>query len=180
VREIECPTYSIVDDNAENVRQPLKRQLGRAFGVEAIIEAENGQEALAQVETNRPEVIILDIMMPVMDGLEACKAIREDPDNAGVYIIMFTGRDGGLAEGLETGADIYLRKPCDIEELIAIVGKGLQECEKNRNLLAEKAATESRSQRLESDNKKLQQESFSMIDSSFPDGHADSWLDMTK
>lgn len=117
----------IVDDNREEVRQPLKRQLGRVFGEERILEAANGRMAVEMVARHRPEVIILDVMMPLMDGIEACRVIRSLPENSGTYIIMLTGREGGLPEGLEVGADVYLRKPCSFEELLAIVQKGMAE-----------------------------------------------------
>ncbi|MBF0625352.1 MAG: response regulator [Magnetococcales bacterium] len=120
-------TILIVDDNAEEVRHPMQRQLGRVYGPENILEADNGRAALEMVARHRPEVVILDIMMPVMDGIAACQAIRADVDNIGIYIIMLTGRNGGLPEGLAVGADVYLRKPWDFEELSAVVRKGLDE-----------------------------------------------------
>lgn len=121
------PKILIADDNADEVRYPIKRQLGRIYGHENILEAVNGQIAVEMVTRHHPDVIILDIMMPVMDGIAACQAIRADSDNIGIYIIMLTGRDGGMPEGLAVGADVYLRKPCAFEELIAMVKKGLEE-----------------------------------------------------
>ncbi|MBF0154597.1 MAG: response regulator [Magnetococcales bacterium] len=117
----------IVDDNAAEVRHPIKRQLGRIHGPENILEAEDGRAAVEMVERHRPDVVILDIMMPVMDGISACQAIRSDGDNLGIYIIMLTGRDGGMPEGLAVGADVYLRKPCAFDELLAVVNRGLEE-----------------------------------------------------
>ncbi|MBF0310427.1 MAG: response regulator [Magnetococcales bacterium] len=121
------PKILIVDDNDEEIRQPLKRQLGRVYGPDAILEAENGRQAVEMVAKYHPDVVILDVMMPVMDGIDACRAIREDSDNLGLYIIMLTGRDGGMPEGLHVGADVYLRKPCAFDELSAVVGRGLEE-----------------------------------------------------
>lgn len=117
----------IVDDNEKEIRRPLVRQLGRVFGPEKILEAENGQLALEVVEREHPMVILLDVMMPVMDGISACRVLRSKPQFAGIYVIMLTGREGGLAEGLEIGADAYVRKPYDIEELTAYVRKGLKQ-----------------------------------------------------
>ncbi|MBF0625356.1 MAG: response regulator [Magnetococcales bacterium] len=117
----------IVDDNEKEVRRPLVRQLGRTFGPEQILEADNGQVALEVVEREHPMVIVLDVMMPIMDGISACRLIRSKPQFANLFIIMLTGREGGLAEGLEIGADAYLRKPYDIEELTAYVRKGLKQ-----------------------------------------------------
>ncbi|MBF0417515.1 MAG: response regulator [Magnetococcales bacterium] len=117
----------IVDDNEKEIRRPLVRQMGRVFGPERILEAENGQQALEIVEREHPMVILLDVMMPVMDGISACRLIRSKPQFCGIYIIMLTGREGGLAEGLEIGADAYVRKPYDIDELTAFVRKGLKQ-----------------------------------------------------
>ncbi|MBF0110114.1 MAG: response regulator [Magnetococcales bacterium] len=117
----------IADDNAQEIRVPLRRQLGRMFGEDAILEADNGQAAVRMAERYHPEVVILDIMMPVMNGIDACRALRGKHELAATYIIMLTGRDGGLPEGLEAGADVYLRKPYVLDELIAVVGKGLEE-----------------------------------------------------
>lgn len=115
----------IVDDNEKEIRRPLARQLGREFGVTNILEAGDGQSALALVEREHPSVILLDVMMPVLDGISVCRRIRSQPRLTGIYIIMLTGREGGLVEGLDVGADVYLRKPYSIDELAAYVRKGL-------------------------------------------------------
>ncbi|MBF0109357.1 MAG: response regulator [Magnetococcales bacterium] len=125
----------VVDDNEKEIRRPLVRQMGRVFGPDRILEAENGQQALTIVEREHPMVIVLDVMMPVMDGISTCRLIRSKPQFNGVYIIMLTGREGGLAEGLEIGADAYVRKPYDIEELTAYVRKGMK-LSKERNVPA--------------------------------------------
>ncbi|MBF0163481.1 MAG: response regulator [Magnetococcales bacterium] len=117
----------IVDDNEREIRRPLVRQLGRVFGSDKILEAENGQQALEVMEREHPMVILLDVMMPVMDGISTCRVLRSKPQFAGIYVIMLTGREGGLAEGLDIGADAYVRKPYDIEELTAFVRKGLKQ-----------------------------------------------------
>ncbi|MBF0181742.1 MAG: response regulator [Magnetococcales bacterium] len=142
----------IVDDNEQEVRRPLVRQLGRVFGAECILEAANGMEAvdmLADPGVDRVGVIVLDVMMPVMDGIAACRAIRADPACEGVYIAMLTGRDGGLPEGLEVGADVYLRKPCDADELIAVVRKGLWEFEQRQALTARLSRVEAEKEQLQ-------------------------------
>ncbi|MBF0181750.1 MAG: response regulator [Magnetococcales bacterium] len=121
------PKILIVDDNEKEIRRPLVRQLSRVFGDDKILEAENGQQALETVEREHPMVVLLDVMMPIMDGISACRLLRSKPQYAGIYVIMLTGREGGLAEGLEIGADAYVRKPYDIEELTAYVRKGLNQ-----------------------------------------------------
>ncbi|MEG3638118.1 response regulator [Magnetococcus sp. PR-3] len=122
-------TVLIVDDEPEQIRAPMKRQIQRAFRKKvdnlSVLEADNGQIGLEMVEEHRPEVIILDVMMPVMDGVTACRNIRANPAFSDLFVIMLTGRDGGMAEGLEVGADLYLRKPYDFEVLEVAVAKGL-------------------------------------------------------
>lgn len=132
----------IVDDNVTDVLNPLKRQFSRLFDPEEISEAVNGKIALEQIARNRPQVIILDVMMPVMDGITTCRAIRSDPKNHDIYIIMLTGRDGGLPEGLEVGADVYLHKPCAFDELLAMVQKGLEVATEHRTEMATRRTLE--------------------------------------
>ncbi|MBF0422189.1 MAG: response regulator [Magnetococcales bacterium] len=149
----------VVDDNEQEVRRPLVRQLGRVFGPDSVLEAENGLEAISILPLpaeDRIGVIILDVMMPVMDGIAACQAIRANSICEGVYIIMLTGRDRGLPEGLEAGADVYLRKPCEIEELIAVVNKGLQEFEKYQRRMNKEEQLENRLRQVEEEKERSQ------------------------
>lgn len=80
--------------------------------------ASNGEEGLREVDAQRPDLIILDIMMPGMDGLSLCRLMRQTTP---VPILMLTARDGvpDRVAGLEAGADDYLVKPFDLEELVA-------------------------------------------------------------
>lgn len=99
----------IVEDNAE-VRQLLKEILERDFD---ILLARNGSEALEVIRENMPQLVISDIMMPVMDGITFCREVREDPLTAHLPIILLTAKesDQSYLEGLETGADYYFVKP---------------------------------------------------------------------
>ncbi|MBF0185087.1 MAG: response regulator [Magnetococcales bacterium] len=150
----------VVDDNEREIRRPIVRQLGREFGAERIIEAGNGQEALELLQRwpDRIAVILLDIMMPVKDGIATCQAIRDNPDWAGIYIIMLTGRDGGLPEGLEVGADLYLHKPTPIDELIAIVRHGLQAYRKEQRHVDREADLTEKWRFAEQEKQRLQQQ----------------------
>lgn len=80
--------------------------------------ADNGKSALEAFQTDEPEVVILDIMMPEMDGVEVCETIRRDSD---VFIMMLSARDGEIdkVRALENGADDYLTKPFHATELVA-------------------------------------------------------------
>lgn len=169
----------IVDDNETEIRCPLVRQLGRVFGSERILEAANGAEALSilRAQSGHVGVIVLDVMMPVMDGIAACRAVRSAVEYDGIYIAMLTGRDGGLPEGLEVGANVYLRKPCEIEELIAVVKKGLAEFEKYRGQMTDRANLEGRLHRVEAENERIQRSNAAVEVPVSQDSSA-SWVDL--
>lgn len=106
----------MVDDDAA-VRESLERSL-RFEGYE-VATAGDGLDALAAVQRDQPDIVILDVMMPRMDGLETCRQLRARGDD--VPVLMLTARDG-LADrvsGLDVGADDYLVKPFALEELFA-------------------------------------------------------------
>jgi two-component system response regulator MprA len=112
------PTLLIVDDD-----QKLLKMLQRTLSYEGlqVVTAVNGEEALAQVDVYQPEIIILDWMMPKMDGLEVVRRLRAE--NNQTFILMLTARDAldHRVEGLESGADDYLVKPFAPAELVARV-----------------------------------------------------------
>lgn len=86
-----------------------------------LVIAHNGQEALEKIKSFLPEVIISDIMMPVMDGLTLCKKIKENPKTSHIGMILLTAKSltSQKIEGIRTGADAYLTKPFDLELLKA-------------------------------------------------------------
>ncbi|MBN1201327.1 MAG: response regulator [Anaerolineae bacterium] len=110
----------IVDDDLDSLKLiglMLQRQ-----GYEIIV-ANNGQQALGKANTERPDLIILDIMMPDMDGYEVCRRLRQNAGTQGIPIIMFTAKtmvDDKVA-GFEAGADDYLTKPTHPAELASRV-----------------------------------------------------------
>ncbi len=112
------PTVLIVDDD-----QKLLKMLQRTLVYEGlqVITATNGEEALAQVHAHQPDLIILDWMMPKIDGLAVMRRLRSE--NNQVFILMLTARDAleNRVEGLESGADDYLVKPFAPAELVACV-----------------------------------------------------------
>jgi DNA-binding response OmpR family regulator len=89
----------------------------------AVSVARDGDEALAAIRQERPDLVLLDVMMPGKSGFDVCQAVRADPDLAGVRILMLTakGRDTDLAKGTALGADAYLTKPFSTQELAARV-----------------------------------------------------------
>lgn len=107
----------LVDDEA-NLRHTLSYAL-RQEGYD-VLTAGDGEQAIALFRTGRPDALILDLMLPGIDGLEVCRRIRRDSD---VPILMLTARDTEVDRvvGLEIGADDYLGKPFSTRELIARV-----------------------------------------------------------
>lgn len=89
----------------------------------AVSVARDGDEALAAIRRDRPNLVLLDVMMPGKSGFDVCQAVRADPDLAGVKILMLTakGRDTDLAKGTALGADAYVTKPFSTQELAARV-----------------------------------------------------------
>jgi two-component system alkaline phosphatase synthesis response regulator PhoP len=85
--------------------------------------ASNGEEALASVARERPDLVVLDVMMPRMDGFETLKRLRADPATADIPVIMLTARsqDEDVFEGYGTGAQWYLTKPFEPAELRSVV-----------------------------------------------------------
>ena len=83
--------------------------------------ARNGEEALKQVEAHNPDLVLLDVMMPVKSGYEVCMRMREREDWRQIKIIVLSakGRDAEVTKGLSMGADIYVTKPFSTRELMA-------------------------------------------------------------
>ena len=107
----------IIDDDLEN-REIIKLRLEHA-GFE-IREGSNGEEGVALAQANPPDMIILDVMMPKMDGWQVCRQLKADFKTKKIPIIMLTARSAQIEElrGWESGADEYLTKPCDYKVLL--------------------------------------------------------------
>jgi adenylate cyclase len=114
------PRILVVDDNATN-RDILTTRL-KAHGYEAL-QAADGEEALAAVKQHRPDLILLDVMMPKLDGIETCRRLKGDDTLPFLPIILVTARvdSKDIVAGLEAGADEYLTKPVDQAALVARV-----------------------------------------------------------
>ncbi|MBD3426519.1 MAG: response regulator [Candidatus Omnitrophica bacterium] len=114
-------TSVLVADDEKDVRKILSKRL-QTEGYE-VIEAVNGREAVELASRERPDVIIMDVMMPEMDGLEATKQLRSRLETAVIPIVMLTAKKDKESElaGLDAGADDYLTKPYDKDKLLARV-----------------------------------------------------------
>lgn len=111
-------TVLVVDDEA-HIQELIKFNLEKnGFNV---ITADNGVDALKIAETQKPDLIFLDLMIPNMDGLDVCKSIRKNPSIESIPIIMITAKGEELDKilGLELGADDYITKPFSVRELVA-------------------------------------------------------------
>ncbi len=108
----------VVDDD-QAVRESLRRSL--TFNGYEVTQAVDGVDALQKIEEARPDLVILDVMMPKKDGLEVCRELRSRGDD--LAILVLTARDAvsERVAGLDAGADDYLPKPFALEELLARV-----------------------------------------------------------
>ncbi len=122
-------TTILVADDERKITDMLRRTL--AYEGYHVITAANGREALAQAWSQRPDIIVLDWMMPDLDGIEVARRIRE---NGPTPILMLTARDtiDDRVEGLDSGADDYLVKPFAPEELLARLRALLRRSETTR------------------------------------------------
>ena len=109
----------LVADDEPNIVTALEFLLERA-GYE-VRTAANGDEALAAIAQDPPDLVLLDIMMPVKSGYEVCKRIRDQPEWAKVKVVMLSakGRDAEVTKGLAMGADLYVTKPFSTRELLS-------------------------------------------------------------
>ena len=110
----------VVEDDPD-IAQLVALYLSKAgFGVDVL---NSGREALASIAAHRPDILVLDLMLPQVDGLEICRAVRAAPATTDLPIIMLTARaeESDRIVGLELGADDYLPKPFSPNELVARV-----------------------------------------------------------
>ncbi len=117
------PRKVLIVDDEPNIVTALEFLLRRS-GYDVRL-ATNGAEALQQVDAYRPDVVLLDVMMPVKSGYEVCQRMRERPDLANVRIVMLSakGSEAEVNKGLSLGADLYITKPFSTQELVATIDR---------------------------------------------------------
>jgi CheY-like chemotaxis protein len=115
----------VVDDEADNIRLLEALLLRRGY---AVIKARNGAEALQQVSSAQPDLILLDVMMPIMDGFEVCKILKDNPETRLIPVVIMTtlGQVEDRVKGIAAGADDFLTKPVHRDELLARIQTSLR------------------------------------------------------
>lgn len=112
----------IVDDEA-HIRMLLEQTLEdlEDDGVE-FLTADNGEQALELIESEVPDLVLLDVMMPKMNGMEVCQRVKQNPKLDSVHIIILTakGQEVDKQKGLDVGANRYMTKPFDPDEILEI------------------------------------------------------------
>lgn len=109
----------LVVDDEPAVRESLRRSL--IFNGYTVVTAEDGVQALETIEREQPDIVVLDVMMPRMDGLEVCRTLRSQGDGRSILILTARDNVSDRVGGLDAGADDYLTKPFALEELLARV-----------------------------------------------------------
>ena len=117
-------TILVVDDNRDNVEILRAFLESRGYQVAA---APDGTTALAKLEEVNPALVLLDVMMPGMDGWQVCRTIKNHPDFGRTRVVMVTAKGGyeDKFEGMRSGADDYVVKPVDLQELAEKVERNL-------------------------------------------------------
>lgn len=118
----------IVDDEA-HIRLLLEQTLDELeeAGVSLLV-AEDGGKALRMIREERPQLVVLDVMMPVMNGFDVCKTVKADGELASTFILMLTakGQELDRSTGQEVGADMYMTKPFDPDEVLERIAAVLE------------------------------------------------------
>ena len=110
----------IVDDEA-HIRMLIEQTL-EDLEDEGVIffKAENGEEALEIIQSEKPQLVFLDVMMPKMNGMEVCRRVKKELELNNIFIVLLTakGQELDRQKGLEVGADLYMTKPFDPEAIL--------------------------------------------------------------
>lgn len=115
------PGHILTVDDDDRIRRIVQINLQRAGY--RVTSARDGVEALEQIEQERPDLVLLDINMPRMDGIEMLRRLRADPETAALPVVLLTAKtqDEDILEGKRSGADYYLPKPFSPVDLLAVL-----------------------------------------------------------
>ena len=111
----------MVDDSRTS--RKLLRNILEDGGHEVVGEAANGQDGVKQYQALKPEIVTMDITMPVLDGVEALKMIKALDKNSRVIMVTAAGQKGKVMECIKAGADEFITKPFDDKEILAAIEK---------------------------------------------------------
>ena len=137
----------MIVENDDHVRMVLGLELGKLYTVR---EACDGSEALEMIRQRMPDLVVADIMMPEMDGLELCRLIKENDETFHIPVILLTARksDSHQVEGFTSGADTYVTKPFSYEVLKARIHNLLESRHRMRSIYGNNAAEISRKEKV--------------------------------
>ncbi len=123
----------LVTEDEKNILDSLKEILGDDYDV---ITATNGAEGVKAAEAHKPDLILLDVMMPVMDGMSACKRIKANKDTAHIPVIFLTakGQVYDMEEGIKAGAYAYMIKPFSPARLLAKIEEVFEKIETRKKM----------------------------------------------
>lgn len=144
-------TKILVVDDEQDILELIRHSLNKE-GYEVYVAA-NGQQGVDKARKVKPHLILMDVMMPVMDGMEACRQLKEDPETSEIAIIFLTARSEEFAElaGFEAGADDYISKPIRSRVLLSRIKAILRR---------QSAPTEEEIAKMEFDNLVIDRERF--------------------
>ena len=155
-------TLLIAEDNKE-VRTYVKNNLANEYN---IIEAANGEDALTKAINQLPDLIISDIMMPKIDGIQLCKTLKEDLRTGHIPIILLTARTTVLQveEGLKIGADDYITKPFNMTHLKLRISNILRSREKLKNIYSKSFNTQNIGEQITSADDRFLQKLYKVME----------------
>ncbi len=115
----------VIADDEQDVRRLVSSMLGEEY---IVLHATNGQEAIDAARSNKPDLILMDVMMPMVDGYTACHVIKTDRKTKVIPVVMLTGLGHNLNKklGTQLGADGYITKPFSSKDLQGEIGQFLR------------------------------------------------------
>lgn len=124
------PRTILIAEDEKHLQRLLEYKLKNS-GYEVLV-AGNGEDALKLAKSHRPDLIVLDVMMPIMDGLECLAALKRDVDLKAIPVVMLTAKnlENQVVRGLELGAEDYITKPFSPPEFVARIKAVLKRFEK--------------------------------------------------